>query len=259
MAASPNISIPPAALDVLLRSTVENNALTLPDEQLDRPLYEAVNKVLVALGGKWNRAAKAHLFPSDPGMALAEALEAGSVLDATKAFQFYPTPAVVADGLLSLAAFPADFSGTVLEPSAGDGALVRAILRRAPNACVDACELDPRHIPALEALGARWCHGDFLTFTPPSEVRFPFIIANPPFTRGQAVRHADRMLDLLAPGGTLACILDAGATFRADKATLAFRERLATETRHTITRLESGAFKSSGTLVSTVILIATRH
>jgi hypothetical protein len=34
--------------------------------QLDRSLYVAVNKFLEAMGGKWNRNAKGHVFPDDP-------------------------------------------------------------------------------------------------------------------------------------------------------------------------------------------------
>ena len=35
-------------------------------QQLDRNDYVKVNKALEALGGKWNRKAKAHLFDEDP-------------------------------------------------------------------------------------------------------------------------------------------------------------------------------------------------
>ena len=45
-------------LGILSRCTVDGNTLYLPDEQLDRKTYTAVNKCLVNIGGKWNRKAK---------------------------------------------------------------------------------------------------------------------------------------------------------------------------------------------------------
>lgn len=42
----------PQVLDVLKRSTIAGNVLTLPD-QLSRPLYEQVAKVITNCGGKW--------------------------------------------------------------------------------------------------------------------------------------------------------------------------------------------------------------
>lgn len=41
-------------LDVLSNAVINENALKLTG-QLDRKLYEATNKVLLAAGGKWNR------------------------------------------------------------------------------------------------------------------------------------------------------------------------------------------------------------
>ena len=45
-------------LDILGNCEVQDNVLYLPNVQLDRADYTAVNKVLEALGGKWNRKAK---------------------------------------------------------------------------------------------------------------------------------------------------------------------------------------------------------
>ena len=51
--------------DVLDRCTIEGNNVFLP-EDLDRDVYTKVNKKLIGIGGKWNRKAKAHIFPTDP-------------------------------------------------------------------------------------------------------------------------------------------------------------------------------------------------
>jgi type I restriction-modification system DNA methylase subunit len=51
--------------NVLANSKAESNKLYLPEGQLERKLYMAVDKCLKALGGKWNRSAKAHIFQKD--------------------------------------------------------------------------------------------------------------------------------------------------------------------------------------------------
>ena len=49
-------------LSILGECRVEGDTLFLPDRQLDRSTYQAVNKVLVNIGGKWDRRAKGHVF-----------------------------------------------------------------------------------------------------------------------------------------------------------------------------------------------------
>jgi hypothetical protein len=44
-----------SVLAILDGAKIENNIVKLTCGQLDRKTYEAVNKVLVDLGGKWNR------------------------------------------------------------------------------------------------------------------------------------------------------------------------------------------------------------
>ncbi len=44
-------------LGILGECRIEGNTLFLPDRQLDRATYQAVNKVLVNIGGKWDRKA----------------------------------------------------------------------------------------------------------------------------------------------------------------------------------------------------------
>lgn len=59
--------------------------------QLDRKLYGRTNKVLEA-GGKWNRKAKAHIFPGDATARVDEILLTGSVEVPKDEFNFFPTP-----------------------------------------------------------------------------------------------------------------------------------------------------------------------
>lgn len=63
-------------LTVLARAQTDGNALRLVG-QLDRKLYERVNKVLEAAGGKWNRKAKAHLYEGGAAEAMEQIILTG--------------------------------------------------------------------------------------------------------------------------------------------------------------------------------------
>ena len=71
-------------LNILAKCRTEGNVLFLPEGQLDRAVYNDVNKVLTALGGKWNRKEKGHVFDYDPEEALETAIMTGEVVDKKK-------------------------------------------------------------------------------------------------------------------------------------------------------------------------------
>jgi hypothetical protein len=78
--------------NVLGNSRIDDNRLYLPTGQLDRKLYLAVNKVLEAIGGKWTRKEKAHLFDKPIQDILDEILLTGQYTDAKQEYQFFETP-----------------------------------------------------------------------------------------------------------------------------------------------------------------------
>lgn len=125
--------------DVLNRSTVLGNNLKLPDEQLDRALFEKVNKALTAIGGKWSRKFRCHVFPFDPSEFITKGVETGSVVNRQQTLQFFQTPVELAERMVRLVC--ADCLDTVLEPSAGHGRIVDALVRT--GARVQAYEIDP--------------------------------------------------------------------------------------------------------------------
>ena len=89
--------------------------------QLDRKVYAAVAEVIEAAGGKWNRRAGAHLFEGDAADAIDPVLATGAVTSAKVELQQFYTPPEVAS--LAMAAADLRPGMTVLEPSAGRGAL----------------------------------------------------------------------------------------------------------------------------------------
>ena len=52
-------------LSIIRQSHCYGDYIELPDQQLDRKLYQSVNKVFADLGGKWDRKTKAHRFEEE--------------------------------------------------------------------------------------------------------------------------------------------------------------------------------------------------
>lgn len=132
-------------------------------------------------------------------------------------FQFYPTPSVVAGRLFAGIAWEKVYS--VLEPSAGRGDLVD-YMKDLHHRCydrrghwgpgrrefdIDCVEIDENLRALLKGKGYRVVHDDFLTFT--TRKHYDLIVMNPPFEDGDL--HLLRALEMLNPGGQIACILNA--------------------------------------------------
>ncbi len=217
--------------------------------QLDRKLYTAVNKVLVAAGGKWNRGAKAHLFSCDATDAISDIILTGKVVDAKREFDFFETPPEVVKLVMNVAQIQTNQS--VLEPNAGGGNLAFAAKLEGGN--VTCVELQENLIPVLDAADFECVmQGDFLEIDWNGYV-FDRIVMNPPFGKQADIKHVSHALDMLAAGGRLVAIMSAGVEFRENALTVAFRERVAAM-GGTIERLPSKSFKSSGTNVETVLV-----
>ncbi|NUP08361.1 MAG: hypothetical protein HOW73_20115 [Polyangiaceae bacterium] len=212
--------------------------------------WAALKEVMLALGARWV-ARKGFAFPDDVDgrEAVRLALENGEVLD-PRAAGFFPTPPELADALVARLDLPP--GAVVLEPSAGDGALVAAIRRRCPTARIYACELLPKNRGKLERLGVELVGEDFLTLERAPEGLVAATM-NPPFAGRTDVHHITRMIDLLPVGGQLAAIGSAGVAYREDRLGCDFRALVAKQ-GGVIEYNPDGAFAASGTMVRTVSL-----
>lgn len=234
--------------------------------QLDRKLYLKVNDALTALGGKWNRRAKAHLFDEDPEARIDEAILSGSV-DRGQDFGCFFTPPELAARVVEEAQL---FSrATVLEPSAGDGALVKAMFYERQDLFIHCLELLPRNVEKLKKLEEALCRKfntsisitridevDFLRH-PKEACAFDRVVMNPPFSRQQDILHVVGAYSFLKPEGRLVSIMAAGVLFRQDKLATSFRKFIE-DHDGTIEKLPSGSFKASGTNVETVLVTIPR-
>jgi predicted RNA methylase len=232
-------------INALDQAVINGLALKLVG-QLDRPLYLKTNKALEALGGKWNKKEKAHLFDHDPAEAIEMAVLTGTVVDHKREMGFFETPVLVTDRLIAMADLRD--GQDLLEPSAGLG----AIARRLPNpGNVALCEFDTgRRNKLLTEFGGQVlaCH-DFLAM----QMRWDRVVANPPFGGAQRdVDHVRHMWDCLNPGGILVSVMASGITFRHNRKTDELRALI--EENGEIIPLPEHSFRESGTDVSTVIV-----
>lgn len=250
-----NVKIDPVVHDILNRSTITGNTLSLPPGQLDRPVYEAVYKAIKAAGGKWNKKAGGHVFVSDPRERLGLALKSGVMVDEKKKFQAFFTPVALADRLVEMADIHPEHG--VLEPSAGHGAIAEAVLRRChtPRRLL-CCEANGEFVDVLVKKGldsmafGMIVQEDFLAVPVPRSgmASFDRIVMNPPFTKNQDIKHVAHALKFLNPGGRLVAIMSPNVERPA------FRQ-LCAGRRYHLTPVDPGAFKESGTNIATVILV----
>ena len=234
-------------LMALRQARTEDSGLWLAG-QLDRKLYERVNKVLEALGGKWNRKAKRHIFDGNAADLLGDVLTTGEYVDAKQEFQFFETPVSLAERMCRIADVKPGI--TVLEPSAGRGAI--ANMARRFGGTVDCVELQAKLADELQAQGFTVVHADFLSVHV-GDTLYGAVTMNPPFRASADIAHVHHAYEFLAQGGTLVAVMGAGWTFRQDRKATEFREWL-DDVDGEVEPLPSGTFKESGTLVNTVLV-----
>lgn len=246
----------PAVLKVLATIEWDGDAAKITAGQLDRKLYLAVNDALEAVGGKWSRKAKAHLFEGNQRDALEALIETGAFirgLDLKQHFGEFETPEELADQLIGLARITD--KDIVLEPSAGGGNLLKALAKVA-GPLIDAVEVQGKHHAALTKLADAVHVRDFLEltlayFTPSGP--FTRIIMNPPFARQTDVDHVLHAWKFLGTGGRLVAIMSPGWTFRSNRKSLEFHKFV--EDHGEWFNNPPGSFAVSGTNVNTVMLV----
>ncbi len=238
-------TIPNEVLDVLKQSRCEGNQLHLP-RQLPRELYVQTAKIIELFGGKWNRSFAAHMFNGDCAERVDEAVIAGEVTDFQKLYQFYETPPELCRRMVAMAEVREGHK--VLEPSAGKGAILKALPQRVHRTAV---ELNPLMVDVV-AYADRVHFGDFLR-TNGELGMFERIIANPPFRGGQDVDHVRHMFGLLKPGGVIVTVMSPAWQYRADRKHSEFRDWLE-QLDHGVENLPEGTFKSSGTNVRALLV-----
>lgn len=232
--------------------TVVDGRLQLPRQQLRH--YDDISRLMGKAGGRYVTGRKQFVF--DEGIDSADLLQrlvAGETVNFQQQYQFFATPekeAVAATERLR-GALGTLKGMRILDPSAGDGALAQ--VARSMGAEVLTIELWKVNAIKLRAKGFNVLERDFLTVTPDEIGKFDGVLANPPFTSNQDIAHVKHMLQFIRPGGALSVIMSTAWTDGRTKVHADFKNFLVSQ-NVTVTPIEAGAFRESGTTVPTVRL-----
>ncbi|MFL6864072.1 MAG: rRNA adenine N-6-methyltransferase family protein [Allosphingosinicella sp.] len=267
-----HVIIGPQVRAVLERATfggpTDRPVLKLNHPGLDRDLYAAVDKVLKALGGKWNRAAGGHVFDGEAVREFADAMATGVAVDQRRTAEQFFTPFPVAQRMFAIADLkPTDH---VLEPSAGCGVLLVEPLRL--GCFITVVEQDPGLAASLTDVmaGHHGCgvwQADFMKWSPTARAPIDVVLMNPPFSGNQDIRHVLRAFLFLRPGGRLVAIMSPHFTFANDRASHEMRALIGysgtggdrptgseTVVDASVEQLPAGSFKAEGTNVSALLV-----
>lgn len=171
--------------------------------------------------------------------ALKDALKAG--VKVVSAPQLFPTPQDIARRVVELADIQPGM--TVLEPSAGTGALLDAIGTHAGVTAVEISHALTESLRLRYPLHDVRC-ADFLTLG--DELgQFDRVVMNPPFDHGSDIEHIKHAYRMLAPGGRLVTICANGTR----------QQEVIGEVCSAWIDLPAGSFKEQGTNVSAAIAV----
>lgn len=234
-----------AVINSISKMIVSGNRMDLPkDEHFGN--YAQVKKTLVAAGGKYKKNGFDFTVPAQD---IYDRLVGGEEVNDKKKFQFFATPPELVKELVSLAGV--HDGQTVLEPSAGHGAIADEVIRKDATCIV--VELMEDNLKVLREKCYNPISGNFLEMSTELLGFFDHVIANPPFTKNQDIDHIKHMYKFLKPGGSLTTI--------ASQSWLHGSQRKQTQFKGWVESLDSyvgvidkGAFKSSGTQVGVTII-----
>ncbi len=237
--------------EILKHCTLEDSVLKLPKVQFNKKSYVEAKKWIEEAGGSWQGGKiQGFTFPFNPERVFS-ILKDGKRCNLQQDYQFFETPDDVADWLVMLAGGIHE-DDTVLEPSAGRGALIKAIHRACPSVMVECYELMPENREFLHTLDNVILLDE--DFTKDSVGYYTKIIANPPFSGNQDVDHVRLMYERLEDGGTLAAITSQHWKLGQEKKCVEFRSWLET-VGGKIYEIGAGEFKESGTSISTMAVV----
>lgn len=175
----------------------------------------------------------------------------------SKDLAFYRTSPNTAKEVLEC--FRVAVDGPLLEPSAGDGALVHAMLDKFKDRPITAIEIDPGRFEILNRIeGINAIRGNFLSMTP--KPIYAGVVMNPPFYGMHWIDHVLAAWEWLKPGGQLIAILPVTAEVGGQPKQVKFREWVDQYRRtrwgwdRAFNDLPAGSFAESGTNINTVTL-----
>ena len=161
--------------------------------------------------------------------------------------QLFPTPAAVAEKMVEHADI--ETGHTLLEPSAGTGNILDAVRNSGVAAVQTAIEINTKLCDTLRSKGYDDVRGQNFLSCNGDLGCFDRIIMNPPFEKGQDIKHIKHALTFLRPGGRLVALCANGPK---QVKTL---KPIAEQSGGYWEDLPRGTFKAAGTMVDTSMLV----
>lgn len=218
-----------------------------------------MKKALELIGGKWKGGkTQGFEFNEAPGDLLQEVAN-GKKVNIQKEYQYFATPSDLAFRMASM--LEVEEYDMILEPSAGQGALIKMVQVLHPDKYVHYCELMPLNRTILSKLdNVQYMVDNFLKLGANKKLRglFHRIIANPPFSSNQDIDHINLMYDLCAPGGRIVTLASKHWQFASDNKSKLFRIHLK-NIRAEVEQIPAGTFQESGTNIETVLITINKH
>lgn len=128
--------------------------------------------------------------------------------DINKELQFYNTPIDTVGKLLKLIDFKVEYLD-ILEPSAGQGGILKILKEKFPNNNYYFCEFLEynKDIILNNIQDVNFICSDFLKIKDYTNKKFDLIVANPPFNKNQDIMHFTKMIEICKTGGYIISIL----------------------------------------------------
>ena len=259
---------------VLSASTLDGTTLALPDGDLHRPVWEKVHAVLTGMGAKGgSRRNQPYRFEIDRRADLLAFVGGGPAPKPERTTAgWVRTPDALAADVVARFVTPALLPSTGkpvrwLEPSAGDGSLVRAVVKVLPGS--DATTVEPvaeraDRLEAIEEASGLVYRGTFEEYAAYHAetwvAPYDLVVMNPPYSvpgnRTLWIDHVRLAWSLLAEGGQLVAIVPGRPERRADKKTAELLTMLGRDVL--IEALPPKSFHQYGTDVDTAVIAAVK-
>lgn len=215
--------------------------------------YKSVASKLEGIQGKWNRKLGGFVFKQglDETIDLLKRAQNGESInidrDYKKRTNFFPSTSQVVERVEDLVRAHVEFDNEIkcLEPSCGKADLIKPLM---PYFDFDVCEFEDDMRAELENVdGLNVVGSDFLQYVP--SFKYDLIVANPPFSNKRDLKHVQHMVSML--DGVLVSVVGGGFDSKyKDWISQIEKDGWIFESED----VEAGAFKESGTNVSTQII-----
>jgi len=232
-----------------------NNTLMIkPVEEMSNAVYDKYKGYFESMGGHWREKKKAFIFYED-------ILNRGEHFKQKEKIQFFPTPDNIAHHMVSLARLDNtyynyyDTQPCILEPSAGDGQLLKFIDKSLRG---NEYIIEPNAENAA-VLTLQECNVIQTTFEEfyDKEIRLPkhitHVIMNPPFSMSRDIKHTMMAYDLLVQGGMLVSLISENSLYYNRRLNKNFKKWLK-EHSASLESVPGHSFANSGTTIDTVIV-----